>query len=394
MRRRFSKNIYLLGLLSLFNDVTGDMITPLLPAYLATLGMGAGFLGVMEGLANSLSNITMLFAGWLADRSRKNRSLTIGGYAVSQVSRFFLAIPIPGVVMAARIFDRIGKGVHTAPRDRIITDSADKARWGQAFGVQRSMDHAGGLIGPPIAAWLISAYAIGYPHLFLFACVPSIVALVFIAPAIRERDGHAQEVAVEAPPKLSWRALPKPMKIYIAVVFVSALSTPSELFLILKMQKLGLLPFQIPLAWFLMTLFTMIAASLGGVLSDRWSRRRTMGIGWILFALVYLGFAWNRDLHWSWLLIAAYGFHTGLVEPAERAYPALVASESARATVLGWYYFAYGMGLLPASLIFGVLWDRVGPRPAFLLNAALTTLAVAGLFFLPSDRKMNRLGEG
>jgi MFS family permease len=122
-------------------------------------------------------------------------------------------------------------------------------------------------------------------------------------------------------------------------------------------------------------------------LSDAWSRRRTIALGWILFAAVYVGFAFDGTLTFAWALMAGYGFHTGLIEPAERAYPALVASGEARATALGWYYFSYGMGLLPASLLFGLLWDHWGARPAFLFNAALT-LAVTGLlFFLPSDRK-------
>lgn len=136
MPRRIPRNIFLLGLLSLFNDVTADMITPLLPAYLAAMGMGASFLGVMEG--------------WIADRRGNSKALTVGGYSLSTFARFFLAIPFPEVTLSARVLDRVGKGIRTAPRDQMITASIDKQRWGEAFGIQRMMDHAGSLAGSPL----------------------------------------------------------------------------------------------------------------------------------------------------------------------------------------------------------------------------------------------------
>jgi MFS family permease len=169
-------------------------------------------------------------------------------------------------------------------------------------------------------------------------------------------------------------------------MFLSALTTPSELFLIMKMQDMGLEPRHMPMAWFAMTLATLAATYLGGRLSDAWSRRRTIALGWILFSVIYTAFAFNRSLALAWLLMAGYGFHTGLIEPAERAYPATIASGEIRATALGWYYFSYGMGLLPASLLFGLMWDHVGPRAAFLLNAGLTLGTTLLLALLPTDR--------
>ncbi|HEX5036314.1 MAG TPA: MFS transporter [bacterium] len=381
---RIHRNVFLLGCLSLFNDVTADMITPLLPAYLATMGLGASFLGVMEGLANSVANMTTLFAGWYADRKGNSRKMTVGGYRLSTFARLFLAIPYPEVTLAARTIDRFGKGIHTAPRDQIITASVDGKHLGEAFGIQRMMDHTGSLLGPLIATGALALFSVKLPFLFLIASIPAILSVLIVPRFLKVP-------AMPPPPKaapLSWRRLPKPLKTYAALMFLSALTTPSELFLIMKMRDMGLPEYQMPLAWFVMTFFTLIATYVGGRLSDAWSRRRTIALGWILFAIIYVGFAFDGTLTFSWALMAGYGFHTGLIEPAERAYPALIASGEARATALGWYYFSYGMGLLPASLLFGLLWDHWGARPAFLFNAALT-LAVTGLlFFLPSDRKV------
>ncbi len=385
MSRRIPRNVYLLGLLSLFNDVTADMITPLLPAYLAAMGLGAGFLGVMEGLANSLSNVTMLFSGWMADRTGKNKRLTVLGYGMSVVSRLFLAIPIPAVALAARVSDRIGKGIRTAPRDRLLTASVEKKYWGEAFGVQRAMDHAGSLVGPAIAAWLLAAFELKLSTLFLVACVPSVLSLLLIPRGIQEtRDSREKSDA-----SLSWKKLPPSMKRYVGVIFIAALSTPSELFLLMRMKDLGMEDYQTPLAWLLMTLMTLLSAYAGGVLADRWSRRRTIALGWALFAAVYAAFAFTRRLDAAWVLLAAYGLHMGLVESAERAYPSRVSDPSIRGTALGWYYFAYGMGLLPASVAFGFVWKAWGAEPAFLMSAVLTLVAIFLLAFVPSDRLIN-----
>jgi MFS family permease len=383
MPRRVPRNILLFGLLSLFNDITADMITPLLPAYLAAMGLGASFLGVMEGLASSISNMTMLFSGWYADRQGKGKALTIGGYSLCTIARLFYVIPLPEVTLSVRILDRLGKGIRTAPRDQLLTASVEKSRWGEAFGIQRMMDHTGSLLGPLIATAILAAFSLQLPVLFLIAGIPSILSLLIIPRFIKT----VPRPLTSSSSGLSWKKLPRSMKIYVVLMFFSALTTPSELFLIMKMKDLGLAAYHLPMAWFVMTLATLVATYVGGLLSDSWSRRRTIALGWVLFSVIYAAFAFNARLSVAWVLIAAYGAHTGLIEPAERAYPATVAASEIRATVLGWYYFSYGMGLLPASLLFGLIWDRVGSRFAFLLNAGLTLGVTVLLTLLPSDRR-------
>lgn len=347
------------------------------------MGLGVRFLGVMEGLADSLSNILKLYSGRLADRTGKSKPLTVAGYGLSTFIRPFLALPIPAVTITVRLLDRVGKGIRTAPRDRLITDFVEKKHWGEAFGIQRSMDHAGAIVGPLVATWLLSTYHMSYSTLFLIVCVPSALSLLFIPRLIQDTPFREKNKSPMAP----WKSLPSPLKKYIFLIFLVAFSTPSELFLMMRIKDLGFAPALLPMAWLVMTVASFFSAYWGGRLSDRWSRRRTMGLGWLIFALVYLGFAFNTQPGFVWILMAGYGIQMGIVEPAERAYPALVVPESMRATAIGWFYFAYGMGLLPASLIFGQVWKYAGPQPAFLINVGITLGTLGLLFFLPSDRK-------
>ncbi len=383
MFKGLTKNVYLLGLLSFFNDLTSDMISPLLPAFLATMGLGPEFLGLMEGIANSLSNLTKLFSGWYADKLGKSKSLTVFGYSLAAFVKPFLAIPIPAITLLVRFLDRIGKGIRTPPRDTLLTAQLEEEKWGRAFGMQRSMDHAGSLLGPPIALWLLTAFSMKIPHLFIIASIPAIISVLFLPRAIQD---HRHETKI-SPKRLSWKKLNTTLKIYVLVIFFAAFSTPSELFMILKMQELGLPVNQAPLVWFVLTLFTLFAAFGGGILADQWSRRKTIGLGWMIFILVYFAFAHSNNLKISWILIAVYGIQSGLVEASERKFAAKIGGEDFRSTSLGWYYFAYGMGLLPASLIFGFIWKHWNSSFAFTTFAVLSFLPLFLLFFLPSDRK-------
>jgi len=381
-----NRNIYLLGWLSFFNDFSSEMIAPLLPVYLASIGLGAGFLGLMEGFADGLSRITMLFSGAYTDRRGKTKRTTVWGYRLCAFIRPFMAFPLPAVVLAVRWLDRIGKGIRTSPRDRLITASVSPSLWGKAFGVQRMMDHAGSLIGAAAAALFLAFVSKNLSLLFVLASIPAVLSILLIPRFIRD-------VPVAKNPEpfaLRLSLLPRPLRPFILFIFLSALSTPSELFLMLKMKDLGMPQYQMPLAWMFLTLFKLGSAYLGGILADRWSRRKTLALGWIVFVLVFLAFAWNTVLLFGWGLLALYGFHSGVVEPSERAYPATIATEKKKATAIGWYYFTSGLGVLPGSFLFGLFWKWWGSTEAFLIYAGFTLLILPLLFFVPSDRKIAR----
>ncbi len=376
---RLPKNVYLLGFFSFFNDLTSDMIGPLLPVFLASMGYGAEFLGLMEGVANALSNITKLLAGWKADQLGRSKNITIFGYALCAFIRPLFAIAHPFFTFTARVVDRLGKGIRTAPRDHLLTAHLDRKYWGRAFGLQRTMDHAGSFLAPLLATLLLTIFSLKLSHLFLIASIPSILAVLFLSKRLTEAPAPLEKKFE----KLSWKTLPRPLKYYVGVIFLAALSTPSELFLILKLQETGLHISYTPLVWLTFTAFAMLAAFAGGYLADRWKVTSTIALGWSLFALCYLGFAFSYSLMGCWILVAIFGFQNGLVEAGERSLPATIVSSHKRATALGWYYFAYGLGGLPASLLFGILWKMYGSQVSFIVYAFLTLLSVGLILKLP-----------
>lgn len=389
MQKKIGKNIYLLGFLSLFNDLTSDLIAPLLPAYVMALGGGVALLGVMEGGANALAYGTVLLAGYYADRWRDSKKMTIFGYRLCSMIRMLMVFPIAPLVVTARWVDRIGKGIRTAPRDRLITSSVEQSEWGKAFGIQRAMDHAGSLLAPLGAMLLITIWGQNYSKIFLFACIPSLLSVLVIPYFLKKVDFKERDEnqLAEPLPHLSWNKLHPTLKKYVGVIFVSALSTPSELFLIMKMERAGLPQSQAPVVWFILILFTLIASYFGGLSADRFGKRRTILIGWALFTVSYVGFAFFNIVSVLWVLVSVYGAHMGLIESSERVVAASLVPASQRATAMGWYYFAYGFGALPASLLFGYFWSHVGERFAFLWNAGLTVVAMILFVVLLNPKK-------
>ncbi len=383
MPKKISPHVYRLGFLSFFNDLTSDFIVPFLPVYLSTLGLGAQFLGMMEGLANAVMHLTTLVSGTLADRWGKYKTLTWMGYALCAISRPFMAIPFAPVILFVRLVDRFGKGLRTAPRNAMITHLTSKEHWGHAFGIHRTMDHAGALLGAMLGAWILWKYSISWPWLFILASIPSILSAMWIPKKL-------PEIHIPTPKKpvpLSWKSLSPKIKPYLGLIFFVACSTPSDLFLLAKMKELGMTNPFMPVAWAHLTFFTLISAYLGGRLSDHISRRKILAIGWLIFAGVFLGLAFCHKMWMGWILLALYGLQSGLVEPAERTYAASLVAEHERGNALGWYSFAYGMGLLPASLIFGQIWSRSSSKTAFLIYAAMTLVSVFCVGWLPDSRK-------
>ncbi|MBF0492180.1 MAG: MFS transporter [Deltaproteobacteria bacterium] len=383
MFKKLGRNIFLLGALSLFNDMAADMITPLLPTFLMTLGAGTHFLGLMEGCANALSNILKLFSGYHSDRLQNPRQLTVWGYRLCAFTRPLMAIASPGIILAIRLTDRIGKGIRTSPRDQLLTLSAPKSHWGKAFGVQRAMDHTGALLGPLLATFLLSTFAISYSKLFLLASIPAILSILVISPLLQEPSFEKREEKKEK--IFSTQGMNKSLKIYLVIIFFAALSSPSELFLILKIQELGLSPKHAPLAWLLLTAFSLIAALLGGALSDKIKPKYIISLGWFFFAVSFFGFSQSHTLKIAWIFLVLYGFQAGFVEAAERSIPSLIVQSQFRGTALGGYYFAYGMALLPASLVFGYLWTALGSQKAFLIYALLSFISALVMFFFKSN---------
>ena len=374
-------NVLVLGLVSLFTDISSEMIYPLLPLFLTTvLGGGPAFLGAIEGVAESTSSVLKLVSGIMSDRVRRRKNLVLGGYGISALARPLIALAAsPLAVLFIRFADRVGKGIRTSPRDALIADSIEPSIRGKAFGFHRSLDNAGALIGPLIATMLLTWFVKDLRSVFWLSAIPGAVAVLLIILKVREvapgADRKGSVNFLKIVPKGRIRG-------YLLILLLFTLGNSSDTFLLLRAGQLGLPPVRIPLLWTFFNLVKMLLTMPFGALSDHIGRRVVIVAGWIVYALAYLGFAVaTTELH-IWLLFAFYGLFYALTEGVEKAFLADIAEPSERGAAFGWYNFAVGVGALPASLIFGFIWQRIGPLAAFGLGAFLASLAAVLLLFL------------
>jgi MFS family permease len=368
-----------LGIVSLFNDTAGDMINPLLPAFIAGLGGGPEVLGVIEGVADAVGSLLQLASGYLADRIGHLKAVTMAGYSIAAIARPLLSLATAWWhVLLVRFGDRTGKGVRGAPRDRLIADAAPRELRGRAFGYHRAMDHAGALIGPAIVYGML-ALGMGTRTVFAWTALPGLLSLFILGLVVREVEipAHKDSIEIGVPRAPGYRR-------FLAAIFIFTLGGSSDAFLLWRAGEAGIPVVYAPLLWLLLAFTKTFSSTPGGILSDYWGRRNTIVAGWVLYAVVYLGFAFAASGWHIWALFAVYGLFYGLTEGAERAMVIDLVSDEWRGRALGAYQAANGIALLPASVIFGVLYQNYGARAAFTLGAVLALIAIA---ILPRSRR-------
>jgi len=373
-------NVLILGLVSFFTDVSSEMIYPLLPLFLTgVLGAGPAFLGIIEGVAESTASLLKLVSGIVSDRMRGRKRLVLFGYSISALMRPLIAIASsPFMVLLVRAGDRVGKGVRTSPRDALIADSVEPAIRGKAYGFHRSMDHAGALVGPLIATGLLVFFAMDVRSVFWLAAIPGFIAVLLIVWKLREVERQSPAGSAV---RLSF--LPAgPLRRYLLILFLFTLGNSSDAFLLLKAGTLGVPAFRIPLLWAFFHLVKMLSSMPFGALSDRIGRRGVIVAGWCVYSLSYLGYAFAASELHIWLLFAIYGLFYGLTEGVEKAFLADMADPGQRGAAFGWYNFAVGAGALPASLLFGLIWQWAGGVAPFLFGAAFSAVSALLLLLL------------
>lgn len=394
------RNVVALGLVSLFNDASSEIIYPLLPLFLTgTLGASAQLLGLIEGVTESASSLLKLPAGWLADRVGRRKWLIVFGYGLASAVRPLLALTgTAWQVLSLRFIDRLGKGIRSAPRDALLAASINPARRGLAFGFHRAMDHAGALIGALLSAWLVSLFAGNYRYVFWAAWLPALAALLILIFAVREKgrtDGQTdrrRELAqasshLPVSPSLRLSIFDANFKKYLAVLLLFTLGNASDAFLLLRAEQLGVEVVLIPLLWAALHVSKIVSSLIGGGLSDRYGRKRLIVGGWLVYAAIYLGFAYATTTMEVWGLFILYGVYFGLTEGVEKALVADLTAPAWRGTAYGFYNLVIGLGALPASLLTGFLWMRFGAAVALGLGAGLSLLAALLLMSLVAERR-------
>lgn len=389
MFKGITGNVLILGLVSLFTDISSEMIYPLLPLFLTTvLGGGPAFLGLIEGVAESTASILKLVSGIMSDRVRRRKHLVLAGYGISAIARPLIALATsPMAVLFIRFADRVGKGVRTSPRDALIADSVDPAIRGKAYGFHRSLDNAGALIGPLAATLLLTWFVKDLRTIFWLSAIPGGISVLLIVLKVRETTAAGGKKGDAG----FLRMLPHGrLRTYLLILLIFTLGNSSDVFLLLRAGQLGVTQARIPLLWTFFNLVKMCSTMPFGALSDRIGRRGVIISGWGVYALAYIGFAFARSELHIWLLFAFYGLFYGLTEGVEKALLADIADPAERGAAFGWYNCAIGIGALPASLVFGFIWQRFNPLSAFGFGAALAMLAAVLLFFLVKPRHVDQ----
>ncbi len=386
-------NIFFLGLVSFLNDASSEMIFPIFSLFLLNvLHTPTTIIGLIEGAAGSIASLLRIFSGWLSDRLGKRKSLTILGYGLSTAAKPFMYIASTwGIAFGVRFADRVGKGIRTAPRDALVADSLTPEQRGKGFGLHRTMDTLGAVVGI-ISAVIVVHLCQGnnwaltrdtYQQLVLIGVIPAVLAL-FVFFFVKEPEKKTSIGTSRARLGGLLSGFDKRFKIFLGIMFLFTLGNSSDAFLVLRAQNLGNPVLYILLMLLLFNLVYAAISTPAGMLSDRLGRRRVIASGWLVYALVYLGLALAKpQASWQlWLLFGLYGVYYGLAEGTARALVADLVPAEKRGTAYGLFHGVVGVTLLPASIIAGWLWQAVNPAAPFLFGAAMAFLAMIGLLVL------------
>src|SRR5216684_5268575 len=371
---KLKPQVRLLAFASLLNDTASEMIYPLLPVFLTSvLGATPVTVGVIEGAADGLASILKYVAGSLSDRRPRRKPLVVVGYALAAASRALIAVAgrWPSV-LAARLLDRTGKGIRSAPRDAIIADVTPPPDRGKAFGFQRALDHTGAVVGPLIAMALLQLGHVTMRHVFLIAVVPGAIGVILLALLLHEPP---REPVQDTQTKLPSLRLPTRFWAALGTIGLFALANSSDAYLILRAHAAGVATAMLPLLWSAHHVIKSLFSTAAGALSDRIGRRWLLVIGWTIYAIIYFAFPYARTLTLFFVLFILYAIPGTLTEGAERAWIGDVVPALARGRSFGFYYFVTGVGVLAGTLIFGELYQRVSPAAAFNTGAGLALAA-------------------
>jgi MFS family permease len=384
-----SRNTFLLAFASLFSDVSTEMLYPVLPVFLTqTLKASGSIVGVVDGFAQATQNIVQGFSGTLSDKLQKRKSIALAGYLLAAIAK-----PLMGLstvwqgVFGARLLDRLGAGTRAAPRDALIASSVDENDRGRAFGLEGFGDNLGAFLGPLLAVFFLYSLHVGIRAIFFLAIIPALLAF-FMVLLVRE---HPAAVAAKSKIDFSLRQFPKGYWQYLLVIALFGLGNSSNSFLILQTQDIGA---SLETTILIYAAFNLVAALISypaGSLSDRWGRKNILLASFAIFLIAYLGFALTQNIILIAALFVFYGAYEGIFRSVGKAFASDFVPEHLRASGIGWYSTTVGLLQLVASVVAGLLWDRVGHGAVFLYGAAFAVVGSVGLLVLSPAKHDNAL---
>lgn len=378
-------NVFILGFVSFFTDISAEMVYPIVPLYLAaSFGATPVLIGIIEGIAESTASILRVFSGYITDKYKKKRAIAFTGYSAGVLYKLILILALSwNGVLIARVIDRMGKGIRTAPRDVMVSESAGREHLGKAFGIHKTLDMAGASIGIFTAYVIISnsGGSVAYRKIFTVAIVPALIGLTLFLFLKKESEFEPPHIRMNFWHNI--KHLDSRLKIYLMVVFLFTLGNSSNAFLMLRARNLGYSDSGSIFLYFIYTLTASILSMPFGKKSDEIGRKKLLVLGYLVFSIVYSGFAFASKKETIFVMFMLYGFYTAIITAVERAFISEIAHLEIRGTVLGLHSTLSGIALLPASVIAGFLWENFGVQMPFLFGASTAIIAsIAILLFI------------
>ncbi len=374
------RNIFFIGLISFFTDISTEMVYPLIPLYLMSMGATPALMGIIEGIAESLASLLKVYSGYLTDKFQKKKAIAFLGYSTGILYKLALIFATSWVgILGARAIDRIGKGIRTAPRDVLVSESVGKENMGKAFGLHKALDMLGSAVGILITYFIIRSFSgdYDYKNLFALSIIPAVLGLCMFFFVKQKKE------AVQAKNREPfWKNIGKvdsQLKLYLLVVFIFTLGNSSNAFLLLRAKSVGFDDVNVILLYFVYTIVASILSMPLGKLSDRVGRKNLLVPGYMAFALCYLGFAFADTPTAIIAVFVLYGIYTAMITGVERAFVAEVSPQELKGTMLGLHSTIAGVALLPASVIAGLLWNSFGATVPFVFGAGLSFVAAVVL---------------
>ena len=383
------KNAFFTGLTSFFTDTSTKMVYSVMPLFLLSIGASKTTISLIEGIAESTASLLKAISGYWSDKIGKNKPFMIIGYGITAIITPLYALArIPIQILFFRFFERIGKGLRAAPRDSLISGSIKKNEAGKTFGFQKAMDNSGAIVGPLIAFLMLSIFPLNYSYIFLLATIPAILGVLTIIIFIKEAKAEKKETTN----KISLKLLPKKFYFFLIIIFVFTLGNSADALLLVKTSETGIDKSYIPFVYMIFNTVSVLLAIPIGKLSDRIGREKLIILGFIVYAIVYYFFGRFNSINVFIFLFMLYGFYSALTDGSQKAMISDIVSKDLKGTGFGIYHAVLGITLLPASLIAGLLYDKVNSNAPFYFGSIMALIAtILMIIFTVLDKKKEKI---